>query len=107
MHERSHRVIGRLFPASVVASLLVFAACDGDPEVAVSRRDCARLRDHLIELRMATVTADQDQHRATLEKVLGDSFISTCVEQTDVSDLRCSLAATDEHSLGVCSSPDR
>jgi hypothetical protein len=107
MHQSSHRVIGRLFPASVVASLLLFAACEADPNVAVTRRECARLRDHLIELRMATVTADQDQHRATLERVLGDSFISTCVEQTDESQLRCSLAATDEHSLGECSSPDR
>lgn len=100
MHPRSPRTIRSL---ALITSLLLFASCDGGTDEAVSRRDCARLREHVIDLRMSTVTADQDQHRATLEKVLGDAFLSDCLEQTSSAQLRCALAATDEHALGACS----
>jgi hypothetical protein len=86
------------------ASLAVITACDSDSD-AVSRQDCERLRDHLIDVRMQSVTADQDQHRIALRSALDDSFITSCVESTDRSYLHCALAATSSDALLACTEP--
>lgn len=90
-----------------VATLFAIAAlvaCGGEAE-EVTRRDCERLREHLIDMRMESVTADRDQHRAALEAVIGPSFIDGCREQISSVQLRCSLAAADTSALAACGEP--
>ncbi len=86
----------------VAAALLTGCASDSG---RVSPTDCARLRDHLVDLRMQSVTADHDQHRAALRAALGASFLTSCVELTTEVQLRCALRARDAEALGACGEP--
>lgn len=98
---RSRASFVRVISAVLVAA---FAACSSDSD-DVSRRDCERLRDHLIEVRLEAVTADREQHRAALEAAVGSSFIDGCLEQMSPGHLRCSLAASDSSALAECVEP--
>ena len=89
----------------ISAAIAPLTSCSSDDSDGVSRQDCARMRDHMIELRMQSVTADQDQHRAALRSALGETFISSCVELTSASQLRCSLAAAAPAALTACTEP--
>lgn len=96
------RAVGAARAVALAAlAALATAACGTDSD-RVSRRDCERLRDHVIELRMSSVTADHDQHRAALRASLGDGYVSSCVEQRTGDGLRCALAARDDHALAAC-----
>ncbi len=100
------RTVHRCF-SLLLSSLLVVttvASCDSDPE-RVTRTQCAELRDHMVELRLASVTADVDQHRASIRAALGEDFLASCLERTSDADLRCGLAARDSESLVTCFQP--
>lgn len=99
---RFNDIANRLFIAALVALLTACGAASNDP---VSRQDCERLRDHVVELRMQSVTADRGQHRTALRATLDDTFISSCVESTTADHLKCVLAAKDSDSLVSCSEP--
>ena len=97
-------------PATRYALLLLATAaltsCSSDTDAGrVGRDDCAQLRDHLVDLRMESVTADHDQHRAALRSSLGASFISSCLELTTEPQLRCALQAADAQALAACAAP--
>ena len=47
---------------------------------SVSRKDCERLREHLIDVRMQSVTSDHAQHRIAIASSLDESFLSSCVD---------------------------
>src|SRR5688500_11197569 len=77
---RGARRQGKAGPRWAWLLLAAAAACDGaDEGTAASRRDCEQLRDHVVELRLTTVTADRDHHAAALRAALGESFVSTCL----------------------------
>lgn len=90
-----------VFRLSLFITLTSLLACSSDEHDGVSRTDCEKLRDHVVDLRMETVTADHDQHRAALRSSLGD-FVTTCTDSTSPEQLRCSLAAADFASLAAC-----
>jgi hypothetical protein len=84
--------------------LSVFAlsiACGQDAPDRVTLDDCERLREHVVALRMETVTADHAQHRAAIHLSL-DPLVATCAESTTAEQLRCSLAAGDFRALANC-----
>jgi len=87
--------------AALVLLAAALTACTSSSD-AVSRHDCERLRDHLVDLRMSSVTADRDQHREALLASLGDDFVTTCVDQTSTDKLRCALDAHDAAGLRAC-----
>ena len=90
----------------VTGALLALTSCSSESDSdAVSRRDCERMRDHLVELRMQSVTADQDQHRIAIRSALDESFVSACVENTTESQLHCALTAKDTDALAACVEP--
>lgn len=89
---------------SLLSSLSSLAACDSGSDT-VSRRDCQGLRDHMIDLRMASVTADQVKQRIALRAALGESFIASCIDSTSETELRCALAATDSQAVAACNHP--
>jgi hypothetical protein len=86
---------------AIAFALSALIGCSSDPD-GVSRKDCQRLRDHLIDIRMQSVTADAEQHRAALEAIAGESFITTCVDQTTEEQLHCALASRDGDALTHC-----
>jgi len=91
----------------VAAAFVAFsfaAACSSDAN-EVSRTECQRLRDHLIDLRMETVTADRDQHRAAFEAAMGEPFVRHCSTGLTAAQLRCSLDASDTDELTACGEP--
>lgn len=87
--------------AGALASL---TACWSE-SVEVSRKDCERLRDHLVELRMQSVTADHDQHLIAIRSSLDEDFVTTCVDGARASYIECALAAADSDGLGACAEP--
>lgn len=83
----------------VVISLWLVAACS--EQHSVDRDGCTRLRDHVVDLRLADSSnelgADAAQHRAAMKQALGDGFIDNCVQTMSYEQLDCSLKLT---SLG-------
>lgn len=100
------------FRRNVIATVLllgslglggVTACSSGSAPDEVTTRDCEKLLDHVVNLRMQDVTADQEQHRAAIRGAL-DGFVPSCVESTSVERLRCSLKAKDAAALAACAS---
>ncbi len=88
----------------VVAGLAV-AACgagDGDGATETPRERCLRLRDHLVDVQLQSVTADRDQHQAALRAALDVAFVAECVERMDDEARDCRLAAADAAALVAC-----
>lgn len=77
----------------LVAIILCAAACS-DHET-VDRAACTRLRDHVVDLRLADSSSalgkDATQHRAAMKQALGDAFIDNCVQTMSYEQLDCSL----------------
>ena len=66
---------------------------------------CERMRDHLIELRLADATeGNRDAHRVAMKRALGDEFVETCKRSTSASQRRCVFGAADAHAVTKCAS---
>jgi len=72
---------------------------------------CTRMRDHIIDLRLADFsnikdsdgkTIDVSGHRSALTNALGDSFINECAEKMTASELKCQLEARSDSSASDC-----
>ncbi len=84
---------------------LVVAACgagDGDGATETPREQCLRLRDHLVDVQLQSVTADREQHQAALKAALDVAFVGDCVERMDDEARDCRLAAHDAAALVAC-----
>ncbi len=95
------RSIRSALALALAGALALVVGCGAEPDT-VTRRDCERLRDHLIELRMDTVTADVEHHRAALRAALGDAFVTGCTDTTTEQELRCALGAHTHDQLIAC-----
>lgn len=84
-----------------LASLLLACASGEDAPATVPRRDCEQLREHLVELRLAGVTTDREQHRRALEHSLGDDFLASC-QALPRAHVQCARAAADTSALAAC-----
>ncbi|HVG87239.1 MAG TPA: hypothetical protein VM820_22140 [Vicinamibacterales bacterium] len=82
--------------------LLVTAAACADDSDHITRRDCERLRDHVVGLRLERVTVDREQHKAALVASLGDGFIDACLTSITPTGLRCRLDARATDALAAC-----
>ncbi|MGE0866915.1 MAG: hypothetical protein AB7P03_00015 [Kofleriaceae bacterium] len=92
-----------------VAGLVIFcvllAGCtsnDGDSR----KRECERLRDHLVDLRVAQANVDEAAHREAMIKALGESFASSC-EALSQRERDCAFKATDAAAAAACSASSR
>lgn len=61
-----------------------------------------RLRDHLVDVQLQSVTADREQHQAALKAALDVAFVGDCVERMDDEARDCRLAAHDAAALVAC-----
>ena len=74
---------------------------DGDDEPVAHVTSCAQLRDHLVELRLAGIENDREQHRRALVATLG-SFVDTCEQSYSDDAIACALQATDPQTAATC-----
>jgi hypothetical protein len=85
----------------LIPILAVLGACSS--ERVVERSDCERLREHLIDVRLAGITTDVEAHRSTLRSSLREDFVDRCLESS-IDDLDCRLAAASWDELAACAS---
>lgn len=93
---------------AVGAALLAGCADDPAEETAPSlpsARECAALRDHMIDVRLQGVSVDRAQHQAALESALGTSFLTTCGATLSRAQVLCGIAAIDAAALAACATP--
>lgn len=90
--------------------LVASCACTGDerdPE-RVDATPCERLRDHLIDLRLANLeNVDLEAHRAALQHALGSDFLAACQKTMAPEEISCAIDATDAASAQRCTPRDR
>ena len=91
----------RSFIGILVLTVGALCACSSPAPDEVSRVECERLRDHLVDLRLETVTEEHARFRAVIHAALADT-VESCVDTMTPSRLRCSLAATDFDALAAC-----
>ena len=84
------------------ASAASLVSCSSESD-AVNRKECEQLRDHIVELRMQSVTADREEHRKAIRSAFGEDFIESCIESTPSNEIQCALASNDGDSLRACS----
>jgi len=117
----SLRGSSRMFVGWLLAVTVL--GCSGHKEVTPD--DCTELRDHIVELRLASLANIKSgsvlpgigsghqtsrpvppvniaAHRAALKQALGESFATTCLKQISVTQLKCALAATSSDSVNDC-----
>ena len=106
--------------------LLLVVACSGcTSHKEVTPDDCIELRDHIVDLRLATIATirtappvravgsdhlnppalppiDVAPHRAALNQALGERFASNCLETVTTDQLKCALAANSSDAVTEC-----
>ena len=109
----------------VLSALLLGACTSKEPS---KQELCEQLRDHVVDLRVATipaespdpyagsgagsnahpggapVKADLEGHRAALRQALGTAYVESCTKALSDEQLKCSLAATDGDAVSKCQS---
>lgn len=89
-------------------TICMSAGCaTSENEEDAARKRCTRMRDHLVDLRLASAgdRVDVRAHRAALTQALGDAFVAKCKE-LPVATVKCLLGATDSVSANECSPPE-
>jgi hypothetical protein len=91
----------------VVVLCAVVGCGSAEPEEDRPRR-CERLRDHLVDLRLATASgltrAEIEQHRVTMQTSLDARFIASCAERMTDEQLACALRADNAQAASACTS---
>lgn len=93
--------------------LVFLVGCGGsdDDEAVTTARRCERLRDHVVELRLADINpetgVDREAHRKAMTQALGDDFIAGCKTKLSEPQLDCALAAADPASAAACTTASR
>jgi hypothetical protein len=95
--------------AAVGIFVVALFGCTSRDDDEVDRQRCEKLRDHMVDLRVADIgeikEVDIAAHRAALKQALGDSFIASCQQALTAPQITCSLAAKDSTAALACSSP--
>ncbi|MGE0400904.1 MAG: hypothetical protein AB7T06_29605 [Kofleriaceae bacterium] len=87
----------------ILLVLIIVAACGDNQDVSPRELTrCEQLREHLIDLRLATATnVDQDAHREVMRGALGTSFLDECAGMPE-AERECALASTDTAAAAAC-----
>jgi len=84
--------------------LALIASCGGDDDrdPPTQETPCERLRDHLIELRLADARRiDRAAHRDAMKQAMGDDFLASCAK-LDRAEIDCALDARDAITASAC-----
>lgn len=93
-----------------VVAIVLCACSGGDDEATAASRQarCERLRDHVIDLRLASATnVDVAAHRQAMRQALGDDFVTACTGTMTEAQVDCALAAADSDAVTACSKTKR
>lgn len=81
---------------------LLLVACSSEDERSEGT-PCERMRDHIVNLRLADVTGiDRTAHREKLRRALGSSFVANCKESMTDEQVTCVLNALDSGAATAC-----
>jgi hypothetical protein len=85
--------------------IVVLAACGSEPspEQESAQPSCEKYREHLLDVRVASLSTHREKHRAALARSLGDGFVADCERRLTQADLDCAMAATTTEQLHACS----
>ena len=102
--------MGRSIALRSIVLVSLLAGCGGEEEDDAGARaaQCERLRDHLVDLRLATATnlgKEIEQHRAALAQALGPQFVDGCTKSMSEAQVTCALAAQDSDAATECNPP--
>ena len=78
------------------------AGCASEDPKDVSVRECRRLREHLVDLRLADTHVDVAAHREALTRALGDEFVNRCAQDFTPTQVHCALATKDSLRAFEC-----
>lgn len=99
-------VVKRRGAVGWVCTLMVaLGGCGGGEERGGRDRRCEQLREHVVDLRLASVIdvdVDVAKHRIAMVRALGDDFVTTCVDKLTNEQLECALTATDAQAVARC-----
>src|SRR4051812_18897717 len=84
-------------------SAALIACADPPNPDDVERNRCITLREHLIDLRLASVgpSVDVSAHRTAMQQALGREFVENCRELPEAQ-VTCELAANDSVKAASC-----
>jgi hypothetical protein len=64
---------------------------------------CERVRNHIVELRLADTTGiDRERHRELMRGTLGDDFVGSCARTLTMAQVKCVLGSADSESATAC-----
>ena len=99
----------------LAGSLALLLACNGgsgddEGEANSLEKRCARMRDHLIDIRLqptgepdaARAASIEAQHREALTVALGEDFAQRCASSMSIAQIDCVLAAEDNEAVTAC-----
>ena len=96
---------------SLVLVMGSLASCAARTEEIDKHSECSRMRDHVLDLRIAGFDAvrtsdgkaiDLSAHRDALRNALGPSFVDDCVAHMSDAELACRKTSTNITALRGC-----
>jgi hypothetical protein len=86
---------------------LGLSACTSSPEdeAADQLKRCVELRDHMIDLRLASAASshiDIEPHRKALQNAVGAKIVDNCRHAMTQEEVKCALAAGTSESALAC-----
>ncbi len=80
----------------------VGCGADEEPESSPRATACERLRDHLIDLRLADAKhVDRAAHRDAMKQAMGGDFLASCAK-LDGAEIDCAVDAPDTTTASAC-----
>ena len=68
-------------------------------------KQCERVRDHLVDLRLADATGvDRAAHKEAMQRALGAAFIDHCSNAMTTAQIDCVLDGADSSTAAACGS---
>jgi hypothetical protein len=85
-----------------VIALSSAVGCASEDSSDALARDCRRLREHVIDLRLEGTRVDVAAHRKAISNALGEGFVERCAAQLTKAQVRCGIAANDSLAAMNC-----
>ena len=106
--------MGYVLAGSLSLLLIACGSADDEGDLSNVEKRCLRMRDHLIDVRLQSTTADVPgadaaragaiaaQHREALTAALGEDFARRCASSMSVAEIDCVLGADDNEAVTAC-----